>query len=725
MRSQDNDMAEQSRTLDVASLSDIGLKRQRNEDFCEYRIPSPDSPEYARGALFILADGMGGMGGGDVASKTAVQEIVQQYYAVTSTDPLSALKATMEVANIAVRAQAERVNLPRIGATAAGLVLLPDGEALWFNVGDSRVYRVRQNSIEQISRDQSVLQHQLDAGYISEEEARVARNVNVTAFIGQPTPIEPVYRRAEAQLGDVYILCSDGLWDLVEPNEILHIVQHTPSQAAARKLIALARKRGAPDNVTVILVRLGTAPHKRRWWWGLAALGAVAVAAAVAAVVLSGGISTHKKGATATSQAEVVLNVTQTTAATVTAIDTATGIAAPGATDTPTPRPPQRTPTTAMAAPAVIEVFTPTPLPTGTVTETETIRISDTPTARPPSRTPTGATAVPGLIVVFTPTPSVTRRAPTSTPTPVPTGTLTATPTERPTATFTATQTRTSTRTPTLAPPTTAPASTPTVTGTPSATRPPTRTVPPTRTAPPTMTPIPTDTETREPTVTLNPHVVTWTPTPVPSATPTLTAGEQTLAFAAEDGVILADQAQLYTLSGQPPAVTSELTLEAGTQVRLSSDVQQPHPDQSKLILREVEVTDGPNQGRTGWLSQSALESATPVTPHVTAQDPRGVNVRRGDSKAYPIVGKLSAGESAKIVGLSSQGSGWLRIVLSNGGTGWVAPDVVLVTGDTSKLPRVSPPPSPTPTDTPIPVSTGVPTGGPPPIEPPATQSYP
>jgi uncharacterized protein YraI len=175
--------------------------------------------------------------------------------------------------------------------------------------------------------------------------------------------------------------------------------------------------------------------------------------------------------------------------------------------------------------------------------------------------------------------------------------------------------------------------------------------------------------------------------------------------------------------------VDSVLLLDAGTQVRLSSDVQQPLPDRPDLALREVEVLGGPNQGSTGWLSQAVLEASEPVTPHVTAQDPRGVNIRRGDSTVYPIVGKLDAGESAIIVGLSSRGTGWYRITLSNGVTGWVAPEVVLVTGSTSKLPRINPPPSPTPTDTPIPVSTGEgagePTGAPPPIEPPPTQSSP
>ena len=117
-------MADHGMGLDVAARTDIGLKRKRNEDHLGFRIPEPGSPQHDQGALFVVADGMGGMGGGDVASQTAVAEIFQRYYADPSLDALSALRQALEYANTAVRAQAERVRLPRIGSTAAGLALL-------------------------------------------------------------------------------------------------------------------------------------------------------------------------------------------------------------------------------------------------------------------------------------------------------------------------------------------------------------------------------------------------------------------------------------------------------------------------------------------------------------------------------------------------------------------------------------------------------------------------
>lgn len=254
-------MAEHLPVLDVFGKTDVGLKRTRNEDTFEIIVPPHGSPQEQRGALFIVADGMGGIGGGDVASKAAVEEIIRQFYGETAADLVQRISAAIESANRFVRDQARVVGLPRIGSTAAGLALMPQGEAVIFNVGDSRVYRVRGSSIEQISRDQSVLANQIELGLVSEASARQARNVNVTAFIGQPRPLEAVCKPVQPQPDDVFIICSDGLWDLVQSDEMVKIVGRLPAARAAHQLIELARKRGAHDNVTAVIVRLGHPPH--------------------------------------------------------------------------------------------------------------------------------------------------------------------------------------------------------------------------------------------------------------------------------------------------------------------------------------------------------------------------------------------------------------------------------------------------------------------------------
>ncbi len=650
-------MAQQLPALDAGGLTDIGLKRKRNEDSLGSRVPEPDSPAIARGAFFLVADGMGGMGGGDVASQTAVRVILDQYFAVESSDPMVALRDALEAANGAVRQQAQTVNLPRIGSTAAGLIVLPDSQVILFNVGDARVYRVRQSSIELLSHDQSVLQHQIDSGYISEEDARVARNVNVTAFIGQPTPLEAVYRRAPAQTGDVFILCSDGLWDLVEAHEMMSIVRKMPAQAAAHKLIELARKRGAHDNVTAWVVRFGPPPARRRRWLGGLLLLLVIVAAAAAAIFALTQSGGGKDQASATPDALAALSSQSPTAR-----------PQGTTTTTPTARPPTRTSTALPGAGAVISVLTSTPSHTPRPTNTAL-----------PTNTPT-----------VTPTPTVTR---TSTPTRTP----------RPSVTGTSTPTRTPTAT-----------RTPTRSLTPSATA----SFTPTASRTPTRTPSPTITPFRAPTVTLNPTIITWTPSPVPSPTPTLSPEQHVLLFAAEDGVFLADTTPLITLSGAGTsyaAVTTSQPIEAGMTVVITSPTEQPDPQQPDQTLREVQIMSGPLLGRTGWMSQSILEQSIPVTPRaiVRSEVTGGANVRRGDALAYPRVGTLSPGESARITGISSRGTGWYRVTMANGVSGWIAPGLVDVIGSLEGVPRITPPPLP-PTSTPIP--TVPPTSGPPPV---------
>jgi serine/threonine protein phosphatase PrpC len=393
-------MAEFSPTLDVAKQTDVGLKRKRNEDFCQFLIPASGGPQEKYGALFVVADGMGAMGGGDVASQSAVEEIIRNYYAPTADDhPLPRLKGALEAANVFVRDQAQKIGLSRIGATAAGMILIPGGEVVLFNVGDSRVYRVRRRYIELLTHDQSVLQTQRDEGAVSDEDARLSRNVNVTSFIGQPTPVTPIYRRAKAQLGDIFVICTDGLWDLVEPYEILDIVQHAPAQAAVHKLVALARRRGAPDNVTVIAVRIGTSPRGKKGWLWFAA----------AALIIGGGggllalTQLNKGGKTVT---ETVVAV----ASSPTASNT------PGVkwTETPTPIPTLTSPPISIIEPTSTESPTPsdTPLPTNSPTQSPTPTLTRTPTATP-TRTPT-------LTLTNT-------LPPTATPSPVPSATPTAT----------------------------------------------------------------------------------------------------------------------------------------------------------------------------------------------------------------------------------------------------------------------------------------------------------
>ncbi len=550
-------MGEQPGTLDVAALTDIGLKRKRNEDTCDFRIPEPNTPQHAHGALFVVADGMGGMSGGDVASRTAVRTLLDAYYAAPfspGTDPERVLKTALNAANEAVRARAREANLLRIGSTAAGVLLLPDGEAVIFNVGDARVYRIRQNMLEQLSHDQSVLQHQLDAGVISEEEARQARNVNVTAFIGQERPLEAVYRRARVQTGDVFLLCSDGLWDLVKPHEMLRIVEQYSAEVATRRLVELARKRGAPDNVTVIVVRIGTTVRRALWrgWQGVAALVVLAlIAVGVWLAFLRGdedGGEPHDDQGAARPTLEAPTGTPQDSARTPDASPTGGAAVTILSSDTPTVTPSPRASVTATPSPtgtqAVTQAVLQQPRDTASATHTRT----HTPTA---SRTPTAT-----LTVAHTPQPPTATRTPLPSPTASPTGT-----------------------------------------------------------ASPTRTPTP-----RPPTVTVDPAVISPTPSLSPTPTPTLTAGQRALFFAADGGVTLDGRATLYVFEADdaPPRA---IALSAGTGVRLLGDAERAHPDAAGRVLREVEVLSGLHLRGRGWIDVGALEAAAPLQAYVVARD--------------------------------------------------------------------------------------------------------
>ncbi len=635
-------MPGQTLTLDIAGQTDIGLKRKRNEDFLAFRVPEPDTPEYRLGALFVVADGMGGMGGGDVASRTAVAEIMARYYADPAQEPLVALRGAIEAANAAVRSQAERVHLPRIGSTAAGLALLPDGDAVLFNVGDSRVYRIRQNTIELLSRDQSVLQHQLDAGLISPEEARHARNVNVTAFIGQPAPIQPFFNRVNTGAGDVFLLCTDGLWDLVEPHEMLHIIRTTPADAAVRKLIELARKRGGPDNITAIIVRLGAAPRrKRRTWLAFAGLLIVVAIVAGALFVMRGGAGGGDITDTPTSHA-VALSTRPVTASV-----------------TPTPSAtPGRTLPTATPAGALIVLPSDTPTVTPTPTATDTPLPTDTPT---PTRTPSATRT---LTATFTASPSVTATVPPS-----------------PTRTNTATPTATDTPTP--------------ITLTPTSSRTPSPTPTP-------LTPTATlDLRKISPTPTAS---STATATPSPGEAILLLAAAD-LPDDALEGVILTEDTTPYFLIGLGAAtITPQPTtpLPAGTRVKVIGQDDEPLPGQPEVLLRQVHVFGGPegNVEFDAWLAKEVLERAEPAAPYGYVSEAKAVNVRAGDSTRHPIVASLAPGESARLLG-TNRSRTWYKVRLRDGREGWVSASLVLPLGrqeDLNALPVLSSPLPPTAT---------------------------
>lgn len=418
-------------SLDTAYRTDKGLNYQVNEDHVAQHIPEDET----LGALFVVADGVGSLGGGDAASTLTTDILIERYYAADLRElPVTErLRIALNDANQAVKAKAASLNLPRIATTVAGMVLLrTENRLVIFNVGDSHIYRIRNNTIAQLSVDDVSTQV-------------TTANVPLTSYIGQDRPIDPHFDSIDdVQQGDTFIICTDGLWKVVNAEEIYNSVARTPAAKAVDHLIQSAYKGGAPDNVTVIVVRNGRAPRRLRLGLIAAVFGVLSLLVAFGVLFFSlfngdeadvGGVGTPIAEVTAPLIAEQTESLT----------------ALPGSTLTPV--------TTQTDAQDLVTESSPSPTPTLTVTATFTATSTSSPTlTATPTITPTSTATT-----TNTPTPSPTStasRTPTTTPTPVPTitdtpsytPTLTETATNSPTATLTLTPTDTPTTTLTVAP---------------------------------------------------------------------------------------------------------------------------------------------------------------------------------------------------------------------------------------------------------------------------------
>ena len=243
----------------VASmLSDVGCVRELNEDSGAYI--QPDDPEVmaSKGLLILVADGMGGHSAGEVASRMAVEVITHVYYE-DGGEPQSALKKAFREANRAIHKTAEKdESKTGMGTTCTALVL-QNGTAISAHVGDSRLYLVREGAIYLMTEDHSAVMEMVKAGLISIQQARhhpdknvILRAMGSHADVEVTTWQEPFPVRA----GDCFLLCSDGLYDLIEDEEIRRVVESKEPRSACESLIALAKERGGHDNISVGIVSL-------------------------------------------------------------------------------------------------------------------------------------------------------------------------------------------------------------------------------------------------------------------------------------------------------------------------------------------------------------------------------------------------------------------------------------------------------------------------------------
>ncbi len=239
-----------ARLLEFCGATDVGRRRQNNEDAiaCDEAL-----------GLAIVADGMGGHLAGEVASSLAAGEIRKLLGAALDgqAEPAQAVRAAVEEANREIHRRAAHDPVCAGMGTTLALLLERGGNAVIAHVGDSRVYRLRGGVLEQLTADHSLVQELIDTGFLSVDEARNSANRNViTRALGIAEEVEVDLRTESLEAGDLYLLCSDGLTDLVPDARIGELLNACGSPAAAaRALVEEANANGGLDNISVILAR--------------------------------------------------------------------------------------------------------------------------------------------------------------------------------------------------------------------------------------------------------------------------------------------------------------------------------------------------------------------------------------------------------------------------------------------------------------------------------------
>ncbi len=231
------------------SITDIGKKRSSNQDF----VYASDQPVGNLANLLIVADGMGGHNAGDIASRYAVETMIEYIEQAQEKRPIPLLSMAIHHANgLVIEKASSDKTLEGMGTTVVAATLQEDYLYV-ANVGDSRLYLIDQE-IEQITRDHSLVEEMVRTGELQRKDARSHPRKNViTRAVGVHDPVKIDFFDVKLEKGDKILLCSDGLTNMVEDEEILYIVRKSDSIAdAARRLIAEANKNGGKDNISVV-----------------------------------------------------------------------------------------------------------------------------------------------------------------------------------------------------------------------------------------------------------------------------------------------------------------------------------------------------------------------------------------------------------------------------------------------------------------------------------------
>jgi serine/threonine protein phosphatase PrpC len=250
-------------TVKLGAKTDLGRIRENNEDKFDFYEPEDPAVLATKGCFYGLADGMGGHSAGQIACELALKVIVRAYYANPSADTHASLRRAVDEANSLIYDTAQMMTeRSGMGTTLTAAIIREDMLTI-AQVGDSRGYMIRDNQIIQLTEDHSWVAEQVRIGAMTLDEAQASpfRNI-ITRSIGTSSSVEVDVTTHELHVGDLILLCSDGLSGHLDPTEMAGIaIEHSPSIAAMR-LVEEANERGGRDNITVLILSIrGLAPY--------------------------------------------------------------------------------------------------------------------------------------------------------------------------------------------------------------------------------------------------------------------------------------------------------------------------------------------------------------------------------------------------------------------------------------------------------------------------------
>ena len=234
------------------SITDVGQKREINQDY----VYCNDTSVGTLPNLFIVADGMGGHKAGDYASKFCVEEIVKLINESSGKTVIGMIESAVARTNEQMIKQAsEQSSLEGMGTTLV-IATIMDDLLYVANIGDSRLYLIS-DTIKQVTEDHSLVEEMIKTGELRRDEARFHPKKNViTRAVGTSSSVIPDYFEVNVSKGDIILICSDGLSNMVEDNEMYEIIKkyETDLETAGNELVKLANDNGGKDNIAIILI---------------------------------------------------------------------------------------------------------------------------------------------------------------------------------------------------------------------------------------------------------------------------------------------------------------------------------------------------------------------------------------------------------------------------------------------------------------------------------------